>query len=515
MRCAIYARVSTDKQGDSVDHQVSLLREVARSRGEDWTVQDEHVYEDSGVSATKQSIWTRPAMKRLLCAAQQRQFGVVLFKGISRFARNTAEALQVLDRLKAKGLRVVSYEENYDSANENSNFMFTMHAAIAEYEAEKIGVRVRLGNKEKARSGRFVGGTPPLGYLVDEDGRLAIDAGKADLVRLIFRLYADKGQGCCRIAQHLNDLGYRTNTGALWQKGGIARILSNDAYVGDLVYNRFTDKSVRDYDSPIPGKRKETRSRNPETEWVVVRDAHPALVSRISFLRAAERRSAHRPGGVVPKSVHLLTGLLRCGHCGERMIAQSRRNKDKVYRYYVCRTYHRSGRSACPQPNLQAAELESLILLRLERWVRASADGANIGRRLRLSQAQQHTHVDAKAALQRQWQKTLHDSARLYAEREHMEPAQYAYVRRQLREQSQRLVERLAAAEAERALIEPDAGAALAATFQDLLEPERLAADVKHRFVRHFIASIEAREHRISICYTFCSPRSPRIDGDV
>ncbi|HEX3031187.1 MAG TPA: recombinase family protein, partial [Bacillota bacterium] len=112
-KVAIYARISLIG-GDSVEHQIALLKEVIRARnlGE---YEEEFIYQDVGISATKYSIWTRPAMKLLLRDAGEGKFRTVIFKGISRFARSTQEALDVLDRLKAKGLRVLSYEENYDS----------------------------------------------------------------------------------------------------------------------------------------------------------------------------------------------------------------------------------------------------------------------------------------------------------------------------------------------------------------------------------------------------------------
>ncbi len=368
--CAIYARVSTDKQGESVDHQVSLLRELADTRGEDWRVRDDCVYEDEGVSATKYSIWSRPAMRRLLFDAERGKFGVVLFKGISRLARNTHEALDVLERLQSKGLRVVSYEENYDSDVENSNFLFTMHAAIAEYEAEKISIRVRLGNKEKAKSGRFTGGTPPLGYRVGASGRLEVDEAWAGVVQKVFAWYVKEGVGPGKIADRLNRERIPTKAGGAWYASGVARILKNEVYTGTLLYNRRQDKSVRDYDSDVPGKKKEVRTANPRTAWVVVEDAHPALVSNADFAAATEQRTRRRlrqPAG--PRAYHLLTGVLRCGRCGRSMTCQKRRQGGREYRYYICRTYHERGRAACSQPSLPADTVERLVIDRLRKHV--------------------------------------------------------------------------------------------------------------------------------------------------
>ncbi len=375
MWCAIYARVSTDKQAESVDHQVSLLQELAEKRGENWQVRSECIYEDEGVSATKYSIWSRPAMRRLLNDAGIGKFQVVMFKGISRLARNTHEALDVLERLKSKGLRVISYEESYDSQLENSNFLFTMHAAIAEYEAEKISIRVRLGNKEKAKSGRWTGGTPPDGYLLGESGKLVIDDERAPVIHHIYSFYVNEELGYSKIAQRLNQLGHLTKAGGPWYASGVARILKNEVYTGALLYNRRQDKSIRDYESDIPGKKKEVRIVNPRDAWVVVNDAHPPLVPKQTFEQAQLLRMHHHQRiAAGSRSYHLLTGLLKCGQCGQPMICQKRSQAGREYRYYVCKTYHQQGRSACSQPSLPAYALEQYVTHRISKYLHGVAE---------------------------------------------------------------------------------------------------------------------------------------------
>ena len=391
IECAIYARVSTDKQAESVDHQVSLLKELAETKGENWQVRADCVYEDEGVSATKYSIWSRPAMRRLLYDADRGLFQVVMFKGISRLARNTHEALDVLERLKSKGLRVISYEESYDSQLENSNFLFTMHAAIAEYEAEKISIRVRLGNKEKAKSGRWTGGTPPDGYLLGEDGKLVVDEQRAQAIRQIFSWYTQEELGYGKIAARLNQIGHLTAMGGMWYASGVARILKNEVYTGALLYNRRQDKSVRDYESEIPGKKKEVRIDNPREAWVVVDHAHSPLVSKETFALAQSLRLEHRRCiSAGPRAYHLFTGILRCGRCGQLMVCQKRVQAGREYRYYVCKTYHQQGRLACSQPSLPATDLESAVTSRLSQYlcVAVALESANPTEELTLTEDQ-------------------------------------------------------------------------------------------------------------------------------
>ncbi|GMA56456.1 hypothetical protein GCM10025858_09590 [Alicyclobacillus sacchari] len=243
--CAIYARVSDESQvhGDSLDHQIAYAREYARRRASDaeevWVVPDELVYVDEGITGL--SMVKRPAVLRLLEDARHGRFDVLLCKGISRFARDTVDALTMLRSLIACGVQVISIEENFDSHRDRAEFVFTIHSALAQAESEKTSVRVRLGAMQKARSGRW-NGRPPDGYRLNrETQRLEIDDEQALVIRQIFAMYL-AGFGCRAIAERLNQQGIVTANGKLWSQRRIARILQNPVYCGEIVYGRRTKR---------------------------------------------------------------------------------------------------------------------------------------------------------------------------------------------------------------------------------------------------------------------------------
>lgn len=440
-RCAIYARVSLDRQSESVEHQVSLLREYVKQKklGE---IPDEYIYEDSGVSATKYSIWTRPAMKRLLEDAKQGKFQVVLFKGISRFARNTQEALDVLDRLKARGLRVISYEENYDSARENSNFTFTIHSAVAEYEAEKMGIRVRLGMKENAKEGKWQG-RAPYGYRI-ENGKLVPVEEEAEVVRRIFDLYVNKEYGGKKIAEILNLEGIRRPTGALWTRKKIVDLIKNEAYIGNVVYNKTRVVHVRNYDNPEEeGKKKAVRKPNDEKDWVRVENAHPAIVDKRIFYEAQElRKKKSERCGKVPNAYHPLSGILYCGKCGRTMNCQVRRYKHypkKAYRYYVCKTYQQYGRAFCDQKNIKADRIEVYVINKLVERLEQALSKQDVP--VEKSQAEIEKLKKELESVERKIEKAKKDTADLYFERDKLAEEAYNFIAEKLKNELKRLNE--------------------------------------------------------------------------
>jgi site-specific DNA recombinase len=363
--CAIYARVSDESQvkGDSIEHQISFCREIARRRSKEsddpWITPDALVYVDEGITGT--SLVKRSAVQRLIRDARARRFDVVLFKGISRFARDTVDALVMLRTLLACGVRVVSIEENFDSQRDNAEFVFTIHSALAQAESEKTAVRVRMGALQKAKQGKW-NGQAPDGYLLNpETQRLEIDKTFAPVIREIFRRYV-QGYGSRKIAAMLNEQGQLTKRGCLWTQRNISRILKNPVYVGDVAYGRRERRLEVPSDEDMLARRKKTVWVDNPDDVVVCRDAHPAIVDRATFenvaaIMAERRRKPGRSG-----DVHLLSrGLMKC-RCGSSMVVKY---NGRGTRYYRCLRQADCGRKACSQPFLRADEVEAAVLERV------------------------------------------------------------------------------------------------------------------------------------------------------
>ncbi|WAH38142.1 recombinase family protein [Alicyclobacillus dauci] len=362
--CAIYARVSDESQlkGDSIDHQISYCKENARRRsheeGTQWFTPDTFIYVDEGITGT--SMVKRPAVQRLIRDARARQFEVVLFKGISRFARDTVDALLMLRTLTACGVRVVSMEENFDSRRDNAEFIFTIHSALAQAESEKTAIRVRVGAAQKARSGKW-NGQPPDGYTLNpETKRLEVDESFAPIVSDIFTMYLN-GYGCRKIADVLNGEGRYTKRGNFWTQRNISRMLRNPVYVGDVVYGRREQRvTFPDESDPLARKKRAVWVGDPERH-TVCNDAHPGIVSRELFEQVQEKLDKRRL--MVGSNKHdclLSKGLLICT-CGSSMTITY--NKAGTP-YYRCLRKHDSGRTICNSGHVRARDVEQAVLNR-------------------------------------------------------------------------------------------------------------------------------------------------------
>jgi len=157
---ALYARVSKDMcrtcgkaaHDDSAGHefkgqdpeaQLQPLRELCRMRG--WTIV--HEYVDQGWSGAKES---RPALDQLMAAVNAKAcefHGVVVWK-FDRFFRSTQNMLRVLEIFQKKNLEFISLTEQIDTSTPVGKLVFTLLAAIADFERSLIAERIRNGMKK-------------------------------------------------------------------------------------------------------------------------------------------------------------------------------------------------------------------------------------------------------------------------------------------------------------------------------------------------------------------------------
>lgn len=146
-RCAIYARVSTDDQDESL--QLTALQEFVSQRG--WELKATYI--DHGVSSRS----VRPELERMMRDAHNRRFDVIAVWKFDRFARSTRELVFALEQFQALGIDFVSVTQAIDTSGPMGKLVFSVLAAIAEFERELIKERVVAGMKEAQRQGKHCG----------------------------------------------------------------------------------------------------------------------------------------------------------------------------------------------------------------------------------------------------------------------------------------------------------------------------------------------------------------------
>jgi len=150
IRVALYCRISTTGHGQDVGLQLDELRAVAQQRG--WQVVGEFV--DEGISGSKDS---RPALDKMMDAARFGKVDLVAVWRFDRFARSTTHLLQALEEFRVLGVSFVSLREAVDTTTPVGKVLFTLIAAISEFERSMIQERVKAGVARAQANGKHCG----------------------------------------------------------------------------------------------------------------------------------------------------------------------------------------------------------------------------------------------------------------------------------------------------------------------------------------------------------------------
>ena len=182
----IYTRVSTSMQveGYSLEAQKERLRKYADFQ--EMVIVGE--YSDEGKSG--KSIEGRQEFMQMLRDIEEGKDRVefVLVYKLSRFGRNAADVLNSLQRMQDFGVNLICVEDGIDSSKDSGKLMISVLSAVAEIECENILVQTMEGRRQKARDGKWNGGSAPYGYKL-LNGELEIAEDEAEIIRIIFDKY--------------------------------------------------------------------------------------------------------------------------------------------------------------------------------------------------------------------------------------------------------------------------------------------------------------------------------------
>ena len=320
----LYGRYSSHNQKDiSVEQQFEKGYELAAEYG----IRIIDTYADRAVSGRTDK---RRDFQRMMTDAAKGKFRYVIAWKSNRMGRNMLEALINEARLQDLGVRVLYVEEDFDDTAAG-RFAARSMMNVNQFYSENMGEDIKRGMVDNAIECK-VNGMLPLGYVKGEDGKYAIAADEAAVVREIYDSVL-KDIPLAEIARSLNQRGIRTKLGRDWNKNSFHILLKNDNYIG--VY-RHSGVVVEDGIPPILDK-----------------EVFEAVQEKLTNKKkTAGRRSAN--------GEYLLTGKLFCGYCGSYMIGVSGTGENgTVHNYYQCQKRHAEGR--CEKKNVRRDFIEKLI----------------------------------------------------------------------------------------------------------------------------------------------------------
>lgn len=329
VRAALYARISRDVSGEGlgVERQLQDCRKIAAERG--WKVADEYVDNDVSAYSGKR----RPSYERMLEDIAAGQFDAVIVYNNDRLTRRPIELEQFTEVCSAAGVsQLATVTGEIDLGNDDGMFVARMLAAIAAKESSRKSARLRRKALETAEAGKPNGGVRPFGYTKDQ---LTIVESEAAVIRELAARYL-AGESSASLARWLQDSEVPTAQGAKWRTNTVRQVLVSPRIAG-----------LRVHRGEVIG----------EAVWpaIITQDQHRQLVSVFTRKTPSGRRSPRR---------YLLSGMLRCGKCGNKLFSSARAET----RRYVCSSSPDHG--GCGALTIVAAPVEEwlaeAVLMRID-----------------------------------------------------------------------------------------------------------------------------------------------------
>jgi DNA invertase Pin-like site-specific DNA recombinase len=382
---AAYLRMSDDRQENSIERQKSQIIPHADSHGYEIVAW----YMDEGIPGDE--ILKRREFQRMLRDAQAGRFGGILCDDKDRFGRfDSIDLGEVVAPLRRKGIWLETVAQGRIEWNTFAGRITDVVLQEAkDMESEAMSRRVLSGQLLKARQGITTGGQATYGYRWETSKhwsrpRLVPDGRKADVVRLIFRMY-DQGETLMTISRELGERAVPSPRGRdRWTRAVIQRLLRNRRYVGDWTWG-VHPQGKRHWHG-LGGLRSKERAKrharqNPAEAWIIIPDDHEPLVSREVFERV-QARLAHNLTLTAPQGAggcFVLNRLLVCKHCGSFLNGitekRGRGGNRAKRRVYICRGYLAYGRTYCKRNWVPEQSLLNGILRMLRE---AYLDPANL-----------------------------------------------------------------------------------------------------------------------------------------
>jgi DNA invertase Pin-like site-specific DNA recombinase len=427
-KVAVYCRLSKDDgdkdESQSIATQKALIADFVAKQG--WQITETYV--DDGYTGTN---FNRPSFKRMIADIEKGLIDCVITKDLSRLGRNYLDCGLYLEVFFPEhDVRYIAINDGVDTVNRKTMDITPFKNILNDMYSADVSTKVKTARHTRFNEGKFMGATPPYGYLKDpnDHNHLIIDQRVAPVVREIFSL-ALQGWGVGKISKHLEhkkvlrpsayatergDTGYNDCNKENWQRyhwteNSVRNILRSAVYAGHLTgYKRPT----------ISLKSKKRPSRLPE-DWEVIENTHEAIINQRDFdtVQSMMTSRRHEPLGEFD---NIFVGLVFCEDCGYAMHSASahRRKQPKVIDCvtYSCGNYGKYGNVNCTSHTIEARMLFETVLADINHYAKLATKGDTAVKQLQKKLAKV-TDSESKSLSQekRRLEKRLTELDRLFA----------------------------------------------------------------------------------------------------
>lgn len=382
----IYSRKSVfTGVGESTDNQIKMCKEYIYSKFGGGEIS---VFEDEGYSAKNTD---RPEFQKMLGEIRKKPPDYVVCYRLDRISRSVSDFSSLIEELNSLEVAFVCIKEEFDTSKPMGKAMMYIASVFSQLERETIAERVRDNMLMLSSTGRWLGGTTPLGFYskriecADLSGKahmfsvLDNDVNEIKIVGMIFKKYLESGSISC-VIRYLNGNNIKTRNGTRFSEISVKQILKNPVYSSAdktaFEYLKEKGAKVPDVISHTKGiiaynkrnYRIKNKPRQSMSEWVISVGYHKAIVSGKKWVAVQRKLEGEKYiKNTNTNTYSMLSGIIVCEICGAKRFAKRRSGKTANPNIfdYICENKLRYSSKVCASPNLSGRATDDAVFNRL------------------------------------------------------------------------------------------------------------------------------------------------------
>lgn len=386
-RYAIYSRKSKfTSKGESTENQIALCRNYIENNFGKCFAESAFVYEDEGFSGKSTD---RPKFKKMISDAYEHKFSSIIVYRLDRISRNICDFTALTKLLNSLEIDFISIKENFDTSSPTGRAMMYISSVFSQLERETIAERIKDNMKELSKTGRWLGGITPFGFCSKEISYESLSGknkkmfclseidSEIEIVKIIFSKFLET-RSIAQVERYLASKHYLTRSKKHFSKFTIKNILSNPVYMkadetayillknlGCGIYsseNEFDGiHGISAYNRTYQQTGKSNKI-NPPQKWIVSVGKHKGIISGKSWFEIKKFLNKKSPIKTPQKSQSLLSGLVVCQECSNKM--RPKKTSEKSFSY-VCTQKEKSRKKLCSSQNISGPLLDKMVISEL------------------------------------------------------------------------------------------------------------------------------------------------------
>ena len=272
----------------------------------------------------------RPEINKVLRLIESPKYRAIKIVDPQRLTRGDLEDIgRIMKLLKLTNTLVITLDRIYDLRDEYDWEAFERELKRGNEYLKYTKKILNRGRLLSVSQGNYLGSSPPYGFkkIKVKDGKKECPTleelpEEADVVRMIFDMYANKDMGCTSICRTLDKMKIKSPKGKYWNTDALKNMLMNVHYIGKVKWN--WRKTIEIVDEGVILK---TRPKNKIGEYLIYEGRHDGIISEELFNRAQEKQGRNHRAKPDTKIRNPFASILFCS-CGRGMSLRFYKNAD-------------------------------------------------------------------------------------------------------------------------------------------------------------------------------------------